>query len=122
MVLATQNPIEQDGTDELPEGQLDRFLLKEILTYPNLGEEVAILDRIERGVFASPLQTSAVVRIEDVLFLQKVIKGVFIYPAIKYYIVTLVHATRPPSPVLGDLGPRTCSASSSAHDARSPGG
>jgi len=53
VVLATQNPIEQEGTYELPEAQMDRFLLKEILGYPTPAAEVEILNRIEAGVFDS---------------------------------------------------------------------
>ena len=58
MVLATQNPIEQEGTYELPEAQLDRFLLKEVLMYPTAVEELEILERIESGVLGTHLDGS----------------------------------------------------------------
>ena len=54
LVLATQNPIEQEGTYHLPEAQLDRFLLKEILDYPAFAEEIEILARIDAGVYDKP--------------------------------------------------------------------
>ena len=63
MVLATQNPIEEEGTYVLPEAQMDRFLMKEVLTYPRPSEEADVLDRISNGTFdqpsPSPLATSS---------------------------------------------------------------
>ncbi len=93
LVLATQNPIEQEGTYHLPEAQLDRFLLKEVLDYPTFADEVEILDRVDAGVFdrGSTLQT---VGISDVLFLQDAAKRVFLDPAITNYIVSAVYVTR----------------------------
>ncbi|MBA3605022.1 MAG: MoxR family ATPase [Actinomycetota bacterium] len=104
IVLATQNPIEHEGTYELPEAQLDRFLLKETIGYPHPAEEVEILDRVERQVFATALDGDHMVSIDDVRSLQRAVDGIYIDPAIKRYIVAIVHATRPPSPALGDLG------------------
>ena len=94
IVIATQNPIEQEGTYELSEAQQDRFLLKEIITYPNVNEEVEILNRIEADVFTA---SGAVATIEDIEFLQDLCKKVYISPAIKKYIVDIVQATRDPS-------------------------
>ena len=91
VVIATQNPIESEGTYVLSEAQLDRFLLKETLTYPNPAEEMEILNRVESDVFTD---TSAVASIEDVLYLQKLCKRVYIDPAIKKYIVDIVQASR----------------------------
>lgn len=93
IVIATQNPIEQEGTYELSEAQQDRFLLKEIITYPNANEEVEILNRIEGDVFTG---SSSVATIEDIEFLQDLCKRVYISPAIKKYIVDIVQATRDP--------------------------
>ena len=93
IVIATQNPIEQEGTYELSEAQQDRFLLKEIITYPNPNEEVEILNRIEGNVFTG---SSSVATIEDIEFLQDLCKRVYISPAIKKYIVDIVQATRDP--------------------------
>jgi len=91
-VLATQNPIEYEGTFPLPEGQMDRFLLRINIGYPTLEEEVAI---IERQRLIHPIeQISAVIDTSDVLMLQNTVKQVFVDDLIKQYIVTLVEATR----------------------------
>ncbi len=92
-VIATQNPIEQEGTYLLSEAQLDRFLLKEKLEYPSFDEECEILNRIEKDVF---LEKNSVVELSDVKFLQEMVKKVYIDDAIKKYIVALIHATRFP--------------------------
>lgn len=91
IVMATQNPIEQEGTYMLSEAQSDRFLLKEKLTYPTAEQEVEILNRIESNVFSSK---EAVASIEDVVFLQELTKKVYIDKSIKEYIVNIVQATR----------------------------
>lgn len=93
-VIATQNPIEQEGTYLLAEAQLDRFLIKEKLTYPSLNEEYEILNRIEQDVFAS---RQAVATIEDVAYLQQLVKRVYIDDAIKKYIISIINATRYPA-------------------------
>ncbi len=93
LVLATQNPIEQEGTYHLPEAQLDRFLLKEVLDYPDFSEEVEILDRIQDGVFDRPSAHGSV-QLDDVLFLQDAAKRVYLDPAITNYIVSAVYVTR----------------------------
>ena len=93
LVLATQNPIEQEGTYHLPEAQLDRFLLKEVLDYPDFSEEVEILDRIQDGVFDRP-SVHGSVQLDDVLFLQDAAKRVYLDPAITNYIVSAVYVTR----------------------------
>ncbi len=97
-VIATQNPIEQEGTYLLAEAQLDRFLLKEKLVYPSAEEEMEILARIENQVFDSH---QAVADIEDVRFLQELVKKVYLDEAIKRYIVELIHATRNPEKYIG---------------------
>ena len=94
IVIATQNPIEQEGTYELSEAQQDRFLLKEVINYPNVKDEIEILNRIEGEVFT---YSKAVVTIEDIEFLQDLCKKVYISPAIKKYIVDIVQATRDPA-------------------------
>ena len=91
VVVATQNPIEQEGTYELSEAQLDRFLLKEIITYPTAEQEIDILNRIEKDVFTS---VTPVATIDDVLFLQNLTKKIYIAPSIKKYIVDIVHVSR----------------------------
>lgn len=97
-VIATQNPIEQEGTYLLAEAQLDRFLLKEKLIYPSAEEEMEILSRIESDVFASQ---QAVADIEDVRFLQQLAKKVYLDESIKKYIVQIIHATRSPEQFIG---------------------
>ncbi|MBQ8316831.1 MAG: MoxR family ATPase [Lachnospiraceae bacterium] len=93
MVVATQNPIEQEGTYLLAEAQLDRFLLKEKLTYPTQAEEFEILNRIEKNVFDSKY---SVTDISDVKFLQELTQKVYLDAAIKKYIVAIIDATRHP--------------------------
>ncbi|MBE5881937.1 MAG: MoxR family ATPase [Lachnospiraceae bacterium] len=97
-VIATQNPIEQEGTYLLAEAQLDRFLMKEKLIYPSAEEEMEILNRIESQVFAT---AQAVASIEDVRFLQELVKKVYLDDSIKRYIVEIVNATRYPEKYIG---------------------
>jgi MoxR-like ATPase len=100
LVLATQNPIEQEGTYHLPEAQLDRFLLKEVLDYPEFAEEIEILARLEAGVYDDDDESEyaeempATVSIDDVLFLQSATKRVFLDDSITNYIVSAVYVTR----------------------------
>ncbi len=93
-VIATQNPIEQEGTYMLAEAQLDRFLLKEKLTYPNPDQEFEILNRIENEVFTTHQPVAELV---DILYLQRLTKRVYIDNAIKRYIIAIINATRYPS-------------------------
>ena len=93
MVIATQNPIEQEGTYLLSEAQLDRFIIKEIITYPSKEDECQILNRIEDKVFDSK---TSVATLEDVKFLQELVDRVYIDDSIKKYIVDIVDATRHP--------------------------
>lgn len=92
-VIATQNPIEQEGTYLLAEAQLDRFLIKEKLTYPNMNEEFAILNRIEQEVFTAQ---ESVVELTDVVYLQQLVKRVYMDDSIKKYIIEIINATRYP--------------------------
>jgi MoxR-like ATPase len=92
LVLATQNPIEQEGTYILPEAQLDRFMLKDVLDYPTLEEEAEVLYRIDAGVFLSDQES--VVSLEDVRRLQNLARRVYVDPAIIRYAVGLVYVTR----------------------------
>lgn len=104
LVLATQNPIEQEGTYHLPEAQLDRFLLKEILDYPEFAEEIEILARIDAGVYDEPAEGAEEppsVTIDDVLFLQDVVKRVFVDDTITNYIVSAVYITRKAETYIG---------------------
>lgn len=91
IVIATQNPIEQEGTYLLSEAQLDRFLLKEKLDYPSVDEEIEILNRIEKG---NMMDNKAILGIEDISYLQQIAKKVYMDEAIKKYIVKIIQATR----------------------------
>lgn len=91
VVIATQNPVEQEGTYLLSEAQLDRFLLKVKLTYPNPESEFEILNRIENDTFSSG---HAVATLKDIHFLQALTKRVYMDPSIKRYIVDIVQASR----------------------------
>lgn len=91
MVIATQNPIEQEGTYLLAEAQLDRFLLKEKLDYPTMEEELEVLNRIEKNIFVN---NKSVLDIKDITYLQELAKKVYIDESIKKYIVNIINATR----------------------------
>mgnify|MGYP003293239956 CR=1 FL=1 len=91
IVIATQNPIEQEGTYVLSEAQLDRFLLKEKITYPDATQEIEILNRIEQDVFSA---VQSVATLEDIKFLQNLCQKVYVDPSVKKYIVDIVQATR----------------------------
>ena len=91
VVIATQNPVEQEGTYTLAEAQLDRFLLKVKLSYPDSDNELEILNRIENDVFT---ESHSVVNLDDIVFLQKLCKDVYMDESIKKYIVNIVQATR----------------------------
>ena len=102
LVIATQNPIEQEGTYELPEAQMDRFLLKEIVDYPSPNEELAILDRIDSGVLDADNHVASEVTIADVLALQEVASRIYVDPAVRQYIVQLVYVTRQSADYIGE--------------------
>ncbi len=93
-VMATENPIEQEGTYPLPEAQVDRFLMKVVLTYPSAEEERQMVDRMSTGRI--PVAT-AVVAPEDILRARVVVDGLYVDGRIKDYVVRLVQATRTPS-------------------------
>ncbi len=93
LVLATQNPIEQEGTYPLPEAQLDRFMLKLKITYPNRKEEKEILERMSAG---KPIEVSATLRPEDIIRLRKLVTDIYIDEKVKEYILDIVFATRKP--------------------------
>ncbi|MBE7497838.1 MAG: AAA family ATPase, partial [Verrucomicrobiaceae bacterium] len=95
LVLATQNPIEQEGTYPLPEAQVDRFMLKLVVDYPSRAEERAILDRMAHS---RPQQSiSPVLEPADVLSARALLDDIYIDDKVRDYIVTLVHATRRPA-------------------------
>lgn len=93
LVMATQNPIEQEGTYPLPEAQVDRFMLKVVINYPTKEEERQI---IRQNIFNSPTIDQPVVSIEEILEARKVVREVYIDEKIEQYIVDIVFATRYP--------------------------
>ena len=101
LVLATQNPIEQEGTYPLPEAQVDRFMLKVIVGYPSMAEERQILDRVDST--DASRNVMPVAKPEDILNARVVINTVYMDDKIKDYIVSLVCATRDPQAFHLDL-------------------
>lgn len=93
LVLATQNPIEQEGTYPLPEAQVDRFMLKIVVTYPKKEEEKLIIRQNISGEFPT---ASPVVEASDIIRARQVVKKVYIDEKIEQYIVDIVSATRNP--------------------------
>lgn len=95
LVMATQNPIEQEGTYPLPEAQVDRFMLKVIVDYPSRDEELQILNRMSRTQPTIDLQT--VMSPDDILAARKLVDQIHVDPKVQEYIVDLVMATRNPA-------------------------
>ena len=93
LVMATQNPIEQEGTYPLPEAQLDRFMLKVVVTYPKKEEEKLILRMNNSGEFP---KASQVLKPEDIIRAREIVREVYMDEKIERYIVDLVYATRTP--------------------------
>jgi MoxR-like ATPase len=93
LVLATQNPIEQEGTYPLPEAQVDRFMLKVIVGYPSRDEERLIIDRMT-GTFLPEVRP--VIHPEDLLHARQVVRQIYVDEKIKDYVLDLIFATREP--------------------------
>jgi MoxR-like ATPase len=96
LVLATQNPIETEGTYALPEAQVDRFMLKVLVDYPSDREELVIVERMARGLES----VREIIHVNDLLEMQKQADAVYVDPQLMEYAVQLVGATRRP----GDYG------------------
>jgi MoxR-like ATPase len=93
LVLATQNPIDQEGTYPLPEAQVDRFMLKVVINYPKKEEEKLI---IRQNISGEEIQVSPILTLQDILEAREVVKKVYIDEKIERYIIDLVFATRFP--------------------------
>jgi MoxR-like ATPase len=104
MVMATQNPIEYEGTFPLPEAQLDRFQMRISLGYPSQTDEIAIMDRQQLHHPVEDLQP--VVTAADVMRLQMAVKEVYVDPLVKQYIVSITAATRSHDAVYLGASPR----------------
>ncbi|HPS37156.1 MAG TPA: AAA family ATPase [Candidatus Omnitrophota bacterium] len=103
LVLATQNPIEQEGTYPLPEAQVDRFMLKLVVSYPNKKEEKEILQRMAIG---KPITVNPVIDLKKIAELRRLMHEIYIDEKVKDYILDLVFATRTPEEYkLADLKP-----------------
>ncbi|KAF1022753.1 MAG: hypothetical protein GAK30_00910 [Paracidovorax wautersii] len=100
LVMATQNPVETEGTYPLPEAQVDRFMMKVLLDYPSDDEEFIIAER----ALADPVQVAAVATIDELAAMQRLARQVYVDPALLQYAVRLVSATRwPDRHGLGEL-------------------
>ena len=93
LVLATQNPIEQEGTYPLPEAQVDRFMLKVIIDYPKLEEEKLI---IRQNINGEKFNVKPILKAEEIIEARKVVRQVYLDEKIERYIVDIVFATRYP--------------------------
>ncbi len=103
LVLATQNPLEQEGTYPLPEAQVDRFMMKLMINYPSKKEEKEVLERMTSG---RKIQIAPVIDVEKIIFLRKLLHEIYIDEKVKDYIIDLVFATRFPEQYnLKDLKP-----------------
>jgi len=94
LVMATQNPIEQEGTYPLPEAQVDRFLMKVVISYPSRDEEKVI---IRQNISSEKAEVRPLLRPEEVIEAQKVVEQIYIDEKIERYIVDIVFATRFPA-------------------------
>ena len=102
MALATQNPVETYGTYHLPEAQMDRFMMKLSIGYPEASEEMSLLG----GDFGKAAKLSAVITLEDILGLRKEAENITVQDSIKKYIVDIVTATRESEFTLLGASPR----------------
>lgn len=103
MVLATQNPLEQQGTYPLPEAQLDRFMLKLKLGYPSKEEEIKIMEKM--AYTGRTTEVRPTISLEDILKARGVVDQIYMDPKIKEYIVNIVMATRKPADYALDISP-----------------
>lgn len=94
MVMATQNPIEQEGTYPLPEAQVDRFMLKLKIDYPSREEEQKILDKMAKGKIP---EVSDVISIDEIVSARDIVNEIYIDPKVEEYIINIVFATRKPT-------------------------
>ncbi|OBF66460.1 AAA family ATPase [Mycobacterium sp. 852002-51971_SCH5477799-a] len=100
LVIATQNPVDQEGTYPLSEAQTDRFLLKEIVRYPSPQEEVEVMARIDAGIYDKARPTAPVVSLDEVVRVQEVVRHVHMDRALMLYASQLVDVTRHPGRAL----------------------
>ncbi len=109
LVMATQNPIEQEGTYPLPEAQVDRFMLKLKITFPSKKEERLILDRVVDAWLdesQDPFDLHSVTSCEDIMKARQIVRRIYVDEKIRNYIISLVFATRQPQDALLKDGPQ----------------
>jgi MoxR-like ATPase len=94
LVIATQNPVDQEGTYPLSEAQTDRFLLKETLRYPSPEEEAEVIFRMDAGVFDRSTPVRPVISLDDMRHLQRLTANIHLDPVLVHYMAQLVHVTR----------------------------
>jgi MoxR-like ATPase len=105
LVIATQNPIDHEGTFPLPEAQLDRFFMKFTLGYPSMEEELKMLQMLENE---HPIQSlKPVVTIDELLEAQRMVHKVYVDPKVRQYILQIVHETRAHGDLALGAGPRS---------------
>ena len=97
LVLATQNPVEQEGTYPLPEAQVDRFMLKIVVSYPSKEEELAIVDRMAQGT--NPPEVRQATTLDELAEDRRLLDAIYVDDKVKRYVVDLVFATRDPAEV-----------------------
>ncbi|MCT7658498.1 AAA family ATPase [Mycobacterium deserti] len=100
LVIATQNPVDQEGTYPLSEAQTDRFMLKDVVHYPSPDEEVEVMARMDAGLYDKSHRSRPVVSLDDVRRLQDVVRHVHMDRALMHYASQLVAVTREPQQVL----------------------
>lgn len=96
LVIATQNPVDQEGTYPLSEAQTDRFMLKEVLDYPSVDDEVEVISRMDAGLYDDERRTVPVVGVDDVIRARQLVRTVHMDRALIHYASRLVAATRTP--------------------------
>lgn len=107
MVLATQNPVEHEGTYRLPEAQLDRFLFKIVVKYPSLDEELLILEHAHSGVLQNVNDAiNKVISADEIVEYRKLVSSVFAEPKVQRYVAEIVHETRNSSSIYLGASPR----------------
>ena len=105
MVVATQNPLEHEGTYPLPESQLDRFMMRVVIGYPSRQKELEILQT--HGVRSTFLDLGAVATLEDVMWMIEVARQIHVSPSVMTYVVELVEATRNHPDIMLGASPRS---------------
>jgi MoxR-like ATPase len=100
IVLATQNPIETEGTYPLPEAQVDRFLMKVVVTYPTMEQEIEIINRTTHGETA---EVGTILKPKDILELRSIVDSIYVDEKVKQYVTDIVFATRNPEDYKLDL-------------------